>query len=179
MARHSTTRGRSSDVPQTLFDDGQKEKKPVAKKETGPQAAARPRRTKQPAVYYRLTVRLSHELDDRVTVANTISGKGPQQIGHEAINDYATALGVPAEVPTYLPKDRPSREMTRFGRPGERLHEVELPQFAIRVTPLTDARFTEVCRMTGSGPQVVLQTALNVWMYKNAIPATLPDEAAA
>jgi predicted DNA-binding protein len=119
---------------------------------------------------YALTVRISRNMDERITAAHERTGKGPQQIAHEAINDYATAVGVPEDLSVPAKEDRPFRERTPKKRRYGTAEENDERQFAVRVTPLTDTRLTAACDITGNGPQDFVQTALNIWLHKQKIP---------
>ncbi|PZG03834.1 hypothetical protein [Nonomuraea aridisoli] len=118
---------------------------------------------------YALNVRIPRNMDERLTAAVERTGMGPQAIAHEAINDYATAVGVPEDIPVPAKEDRPFRERTPKKRHYGTAEEEQDRQLGVRVTPLTDARLTAACDITGNGPQDFVRTALNVWLHKKKI----------
>ncbi|AQZ62783.1 unnamed protein product [[Actinomadura] parvosata subsp. kistnae] len=128
---------------------------------------------------YRLTVRITDEMDRRISAANEQYGLGPQPIVHEAINAYADALGVPEILPIPKPEDRPHRPAPpsegRRSRSPKGVRKPEPPKIGTRITPLTDTRLTALCELTGDGPQQIVNTALNIWMNRKGIRSSGSD----
>jgi hypothetical protein len=166
MASTGKAPARGKAVPAARFSEPAQ---PESAKSSKAKPPATRRRTTAPKELYRLNVRIPRALDERLTAAHEHTGMGPQPIGNQAINDYATAVGVPEVVPVPAKEDRPFRERT----PKKRAYDGEAgdnPQFSIRVTPLTDARLAMACDIVGQGPQDLVATALSVWLHKHKIP---------
>ncbi|MET7334286.1 hypothetical protein [Nonomuraea sp. NPDC005650] len=167
MASTGKAAARGKAVPKAQFSE-QAQPVPAAATTTKPRATSR--RIGKPKTLYALNVRIPRDMDERITAAVERTGMGPQSIGNEAINDYATAVGVPEDLPVPAKEDRPFRERTPKKRRYGAAEENEDRQFSVRITPLTDARLTVACDITGHGPQDFVQTALNIWLHKKKIP---------
>jgi predicted DNA-binding protein len=167
MASTGKAQGRGKAVPEAQFSE-RAQPAPAAAKKAKPPATSR--RMGKPKTMYALNVRIPRDMDERITAAVERTGMGPQAIAGEAINDYATAVGVPEDLPVPTKEDRPFRERTPKKRTYGSAEYNEERQFAVRITPLTDARLTAACDVTGNGPQDFVRTALNVWLHKRKIP---------
>jgi hypothetical protein len=101
---------------------------------------------------------------------------------HEAINDYADALGIPRDLPIPSPEERPQRPappaQDRRSRSPKGVRREEPPKIGTRITPLTDTRLAALCELTGDGPQGVVNTALTIWMNRKRIRGSGTDSAA-
>jgi hypothetical protein len=182
MARKATARKQSDGSSQLAIADHEDEAAPRSKQLAKKQAEkATKLRTTKPQPMYRLTVRITEEMDARLTAANEQYGLGPQPIVHEAINDYADALGIPRDLPIPSAEERPQRPapppQDRRSRSPKGVRREEPPKIGTRITPLTDTRLTALCELTGDGPQQVLNTALNIWMNRKRIRGSGTDSA--
>ncbi|MGP3959568.1 hypothetical protein ACTWPT_26515 [Nonomuraea sp. 3N208] len=155
-------------MPEAQFSEHAQQARAAAAEKAKPPATRR--RIGKPKTMYPLNVRIPRDMDERITAAHERTGMGPQTIAHEAINDYATAVGVPEDLPVPAKDDRPFRERTPKKRTYGSAEYNDERQFSVRLNPLTDTRLTAACDITGNGPQDFVQTALNIWLHRKKIP---------
>ncbi|MGP3965366.1 hypothetical protein ACTWPT_56405 [Nonomuraea sp. 3N208] len=128
-----------------------------------------------------MSVRVHTHLDDRVAYACDMTGLGPKGVVEAAINDYADALGVPAEFaesnPGFteqMPHDYSNRRNRRPNGTGE---DPDLVMVSVRVIPLTRARLWHSCDYSGQGAQTTVVTALNLYLRKLGVPQNVNRDA--
>ncbi|MEV3986583.1 hypothetical protein [Nonomuraea sp. NPDC049758] len=169
MARKAAKSQQEPDARQLAVVDAPR-RKPVT---SNAQAKTPVARRTAPKDLYRLTVRTTPEMNDRLTAAHQRYQLGPQPIVIQAINAYADALDVPRDLPIPRPEDRPRRAapttQDRRSRSPRGVRREEPPKIGTRLDPLTDARLTAVWELTGDGPERIVNTALNVWMSRRGI----------
>lgn len=130
------------------------------------------KRTKKRQTKPILSVRISPQLDDKLTQANEVTGLGISGIVEAALSEYFDFLGIPADAEPPLNPDgsRPKRERTVKRRTRRAREEVDDVAIGPRITRQTDNRLTVACLNTGTGPQDIVETALKAWLLRHDIP---------
>ncbi|PRX66174.1 hypothetical protein B0I32_106310 [Nonomuraea fuscirosea] len=123
-----------------------------------------------------LSARISHQTNERLSIANEDTGLGISGIVEAALTEYFDFLGIPADVePPRAPDgSRPKRERTLKKRIRRAREEVDEVPIAPRITRQTDNRLTVACLNTSTGPQDVVETALKAWLMRHGIPLYRP-----
>jgi hypothetical protein len=135
------------------------------------QTAASRARTKKRQDKPTLSVRISPQINDRLTAANEETGLGVSGIMEAALDEYFDFLGIPVDVEPIRNPDgsRPRRERSVKKRTRRDREEVDDITIAPRITQQTDERLTYACLNTATGPQDIVETALKAWLLKHGI----------